>query len=262
MKGFDDIIITEVDDKKEVEDVKEAIKTSTKPSVHVAFVMDHSGSMGGQKQLALENFNEQIATLKQNSDNIDTWVSLIEFDNRINVTYEDVSVNNVEPEKNYWTGGTTSLNDAIFKAIKLLENRMKKDSVEDKSALIIIMTDGYENSSVEFAGNKGRDAVKAEIQKLEKTDEWTFTFMGADIDVQNIAVAGFGMNVGNTFAFNANSRGYKMSGDSVKSGVTAYYSARMAGQTSVKNFHDNDTTVDNTADDDPVTSSAVKEEEK
>lgn len=244
---FDDVIIKTVGEDTEGEvkpSCKKPEKGGKRPekgsmSVHVAFVMDHSGSMGGQKQLALENYNEQIAKLKQESGDIDTWVNLIEFDNRIIVVHEGLSLNDIKPVTDYWTNGTTSLNDAIFKGIKLLEKGMKNDSSEDKSALMVIMTDGYENSSVEFAGNKGRDAVKAEIQKLEKTDEWTFTFMGADIDVQNIAVAGFGMNVGNTFAFNANSRGYKMSGDSVKSGVTAYYSARMAGQTSLKNFHDN-----------------------
>jgi uncharacterized protein YegL len=236
MTGFDDIIITKED---------EGGKTkTTEKSVHVAFVMDHSGSMMTQQQLALNNYNEQIETLKRksNESGIETYVTLIEFDDRINVSFEEELINNIkEPAKSYWAGGMTSLNDAIFKGITLLKKGMKKDKLEDKSALLIIMTDGQENSSKEFGGFKGTELLKKEIERLEKTDLWSFTFMGAGIDVQNIAVAGLGMSVGNTMSFSNNDVGYKMSNISSNEGIDVYYTARNNGETAVKNFHENTT---------------------
>ena len=200
-----------------------------------------------QKQLALDNYNEQLASLKRksNESGIETYVTLVEFDNKIKTKYENKLISEIQSEKNYWTCGTTSLNDAIFNATSLLKKSMKDDTCKDKSALIIIMTDGYENSSVEFAGSKGKNLIKKEIEKLEKTGEWTFTFMGANIDVQDIAVNGYGMSVGNTMSFNANDNGYKMSGGSVKSGLNKYYNARTYGAKNIANFHDNNTTASN-----------------
>jgi len=251
---FDDVIITKEDTEGKVLD--DGI--NARKSVHVAFIMDHSGSMIGQKDLALINYNEQIETLKRKSVDIDTWVSLIEFNDRIIIEHEGVSINNIELAKNYWVDGTTSLNDAIFKGIELLKKGMKNDILEDKSVLVIIMTDGYENSSKEFSGNKGRDLIKKEIKKLEKTDLWTFTFMGAGIDVQDIAVAGYGMSVGNTMSFASNNDGYKMSNISTKEGIDTYYNSRVRGATNVKDFHNENTTAGTEGQ--KVTSSTAKEE--
>jgi len=264
MKGFEDIIIT---DDSEVQEETECVKPSCKKpekggkTVHVAFVMDHSGSMSFQQKLALDNYNEQLASLKRksNESGIETYVTLVEFDNRIIVKYEDRLIDEIKPETDYWTEGLTSLNDAIFKGTSLLKKSMKNDTCEDKSALIIIMTDGHENSSKEFAGDKGANFLKKEIEKLEKTDEWTFTFMGAGIDVQATAVAGLGMGRGNTISFSADSAVFKMSGGSVKNGIGTYYSARMGGAKTVSDFHVNNTT---TAADVQTTSNTVKEEEE
>jgi len=259
MKGFEDIIIT---DDSEVQEETECVKPSCKKphlgskTVHVAFVMDHSGSMTIQQELARDNYNEQLATLKQNSGEIDTYVTLVEFDNRIIVKYENKLIDDIKPEKDYWTNGLTSLNDAIFRGIKLLEKSMKNDTCEDKSALMVIMTDGHENSSKELVGIKGRDLIKKEIGELEKTGEWAFTFMGAGIDVQDVAIDGYGMSRGNTLSFNADSDGFKMSGGSAKNGIETYYSARLGGAKTVADFHVGNTTVDEVQ----TTSNKVKED--
>ena len=273
MKGFEDIIITKEEEVKEEDgscgcdlpdekdDGGKLLNKSTldRKTVHVAFVMDHSGSMSLQKKLALDNYNEQLASLKTKAkeNGIETYVTLVEFDNRIITKYENRLINEIEPEEYYWTDGMTSLNDAIFNGASLLKKSMANDKCEDKSALLIIMTDGDENSSVEFAGIKGRDLIKKEIETLEKTGDWTFTFMGANINVQDVAVAGYGMSAGNTMSFDANAKGFKMSGGSVQAGLDTYYSARTRGVKSVANFHNHNST---TTNEKPVTTNTVTEE--
>jgi len=282
MTGFDDIIIKTEEVKEEdggtfdkeedsgcgcgceIPDEKndggEILNKPSCKSVHVAFVMDHSGSMTSQRKLALDNYNEQLASLKRKTKTtgIETYVTLVEFDNRILVPYKNKLVSDIEPNEDYWTEGLTSLNDAIFKGTTLLKKSMNNDTCDDISALMIIMTDGHENSSVEFAGIEGRDSIRKEIEKLEKTGEWTFTFMGANIDVQATAVAGFGMSAGNTMSFTADDQGFKMSNGSVQGGLNKYYDARTYGAKNVADFHvDNSTTGDKP---DTVATSTVKDQ--
>ena len=103
------------------------------PIVHAIFVQDHSGSMdiktdSGQKraELATSNFNEQLAKIKRESDEVITTVTVIEFDDRIlcnehfihqirdnNIETRPItfSADEVKPMTNWWTGGATALRD-------------------------------------------------------------------------------------------------------------------------------------------------------
>jgi len=103
------------------------------PIVHAIFVQDHSGSMdiktkSGQTraQLATNNFNEQLAKIKRESGDVITTVTIVDFDDRIIINDHLINeirhdkniqvtfpVDEVKPMTNWWTGGATSLRDAI-----------------------------------------------------------------------------------------------------------------------------------------------------
>lgn len=70
-------------------------------------------------------------------------------------------------EKEYNVRGCTALLDSIGKTVNSYKNRVG-------SAMCIITSDGYENSSREF----NRDQIRRIIEK----SGWEFVFIGADID--------------------------------------------------------------------------------
>jgi hypothetical protein len=85
----------------------------------------------------------------------------------------------------YEPRGNTPLYDAIGEGIRRVD-------AKDRAIITLIITDGQENSSMEFT----KDSVKALI-KSKEDEGWTFAFLGADID--SYAVGGaIGMAAGNT----------------------------------------------------------------
>lgn len=211
---------------------------------YVCFVQDHSGSMQEltedkkvtKNELAKNNFNEQLAKIKKDEDeNTENLISIIEFDDEINSTYDNISVSEMENIKHWWTGGMTALYDAIGFGIATVKKKMDKDSRENKAALIIIQTDGQENSSSDYHGEKGRIKLKKEIEELEKTDKWTFIFLGENID-KEIAV-GMGMNFSNIMSHKGNSNDIQAAYTVTLDSMDNYFSSRKMGVTCSKSFY-------------------------
>jgi hypothetical protein len=202
---------------------------------YVAIIGDHSGSMSenlinddgtiSEKKkcdLALSNFNEQIATLKTESDETMQFLAtIIDFDNEILCQHDNVDINDVAPLEDYWTRGMTSLYDAIGYGISKVKKLMDDDPREDKAVLFIVETDGYENSSQDYRKEEGRKRLANLIKELEDTGRWTFTFLGAGLDEKFAGSMGFA--AGNTVVPDG-------LGDTVQA-----YSMQAAG---VKNFSD------------------------
>jgi len=197
MGNYDDLL--QSDD----EQIKKNLGFKEEAVTYVGIIDDHSGSMGelleekkSKADLALSNYNEQLATLKkQSEEGMETLVTVIEFDNEIMCTHDNVPVEDMEPLKEYWTRGMTSLYDAIAYGISRVKSRMEADERDNKAALIIVETDGYENASGDYHGEEGRKRLKTLIEELEATGRWTFTFLGAGID-EKLAES-LGMNFGN-----------------------------------------------------------------
>lgn len=206
-----------------------------KPEVFVTFVNDHSGSMVGSEKLSMDNFNEQLVTIQRNKD-VSTYVTVIDFDDRI-IETGPIPAKDVKLLSEWWLGGSTALNDSIFKAITLNEKMMKASKNEDKSSLIIVITDGHENSSKEFRGPDGAEKLKKIIEEKQNTDEWTITFMGAGLDIQNYAIHTLGIDAGNTMSFDKSTAGFDKLKYSTVSGIESYYNMRSTGGgRSMKNF--------------------------
>jgi uncharacterized protein YegL len=203
---------------------------------HVVFVLDISGSMDSISEVSKNNFNEQLAKLREESHDQETYVTLVMFDHNTEVVYKNKPIAEVPMLDVYPVRGMTALYDALGVTLANLERDVPQlmDSESEHAALVIVITDGQENSSTEFTHKQ----LKATIERLEETDNWTFTFLGANIDVEVEAGAKLSFAAANTMSFSATVSGVAAASAHTTSGINKYYLARRSGQKSIKDFYD------------------------
>ena len=134
----------------------------------VVFILDKSGSMSGSEDNTISSFNEYLEREKKNKYN--TLVSTILFSDNYYYLHKRENIKNIKhlTNRDYYVGGCTALYDALGNTI----NYFKKANTD--KVLFIIITDGYENASLEFN--------KSKITKLIKNSGFEFIYIGADID--------------------------------------------------------------------------------
>ena len=79
--------------------------------------------------------------------------------------------------------GMTSLNDAIGESIHYLNQKIGAAlSDADADVIVLIMTDGHENSSKQYSAT----AVKTLMESCEQSGKWNFLFLGAGLEVTEV----------------------------------------------------------------------------
>ena len=117
----------------------------------------------------------------------------------------------------------TPLLDAIGRGINDLEKSLTEIEENERPSrvIMVIITDGQENSSVEFRKNQIEKMIK---EKQEKSD-WQFAFLSADLAAINDALAtGFG--VASTMAYDKTAKGTASAWASASRRIAAYRSGR------------------------------------
>lgn len=145
------------------------------PVTHVLMVIDMSGSMQPLAEDVRGGFNEYVATLR--ADTATTYrLTVTAFDTEFIPLAVDTPLDQVPAldHANYHPRGMTALNDAIGKTLAEFDAKHGKVKKHEK-VLVVIQTDGAENSSREFT----TDQVKALIAEKDKSDRWAFIFLGA-----------------------------------------------------------------------------------
>lgn len=142
----------------------------------ITFLIDRSGSMTSIKEDAMGGFETFIK--EQKEAEINACVSVYKFDNIFEKEYVSKDIKEVK-SFNLSPRGSTALLDSIAKAIIETEVRLSKleTYLKPDRTLFIIITDGYENSSIEFK----KDQIAQLIDKKQKED-WQFVFLGANMD--------------------------------------------------------------------------------
>lgn len=188
---------------------------------HIVMVLDRSGSMASCWDETINGINVwKLETLAVPGD---YTFSLTVFDTRIEQPHFDVALQDV-PD---FTGtefpprGSTALYDAVAASVTELEDKIGQDD----RALVVIVTDGQENSSRRWTKEKVRDLV----ERLTDTGRWTFTYLSASpsawSDAQVIGVA-----AGNTSTYTATPVGTQSAWSTVAGSTQAYL--RSGGLTS------------------------------
>lgn len=142
--------------------------------MHISFILDETGSMETYKSQTISGFNEYVQTLYNDKDSKKILFTLTKFNSdKIEVVHRAVGIKDVEllNDRNYQPRMNTPLYDAVGRTINSISAK-KGDSV-----LVVIQTDGAENSSKEF----NRDSVFS-LVSAKKSEGWTFVFLGADQD--------------------------------------------------------------------------------
>lgn len=191
-----------------------------KSKTHVIMIVDESGSMFQFEDDVIGGFNGYIATLKEDKE-YDYYISLTKFDDRVDVVYTDKLVAEVPNLDNdtYRPSGMTALYDAIGKTLQ----SFKTELPENDRVIVVINTDGAENSSREF----NKEAIKQLI--LERQEKgWTFLYLGQHLDSFDDA-EGIGILRSNTVMVANTSVGNRKSYGSLAFG-TMGYSRGLSGQ--------------------------------
>ena len=163
-------------------------------------IIDESGSMQSIKTAAIDSVNETIQTIRsaqKKHEDQEHFVSLVTFNDDVKTVYECVPVDKVAEltTETYQPDCCTALYDAM--GISL--NALRKKVAEDDKVLVTVVTDGYENASEEYSGK----AIKALVDEL-KAKGWVFAYIGANQDVEAVAAT---ISITNTLRFNATSAG-------------------------------------------------------
>ena len=152
--------------------------------IHVCFIIDKSGSMYDSENDVIGGFKKVINEQKMN--NIGTCaVSLYEFDQKVIKHFVGMDINLVNENLEYSPGGSTAMNDAIGTAVTEIGKWLSDMPEEERPSknLIVIMTDGEENSSKEYSLQQVKDMIKEQIEKYS----WEFIYLGTDITTTEYA---------------------------------------------------------------------------
>lgn len=174
-------------------------KAPTKPEMVLNIILDESGSMDSVREKTVEGLNEYLGGLLDDP-NATYLATLTKFDSypgdpTCRIQYKLKGLKGVGPMnlEDYNPRGSTPLLDAVGITIREVE----KDC-GDRSVLTIIITDGFENSSVEFK----KETIQKMIKDKQDSGKWTFVYLGADQNAWANSAA-LGIPAGNSMSYNS-----------------------------------------------------------
>lgn len=188
-------------------------ETSVKKArIYNLIIVDESGSMGSLKEATQSGVNETINSIRKAQQEFagtqDHFLTLVTFDTNnycepVRTLLNRKPIAEVEDFNNYNPSGCTPLYDAMGQSITELYNFIKDD--DDASAVVTVLTDGYENASQEWTGA----ALKEFIEKLT-LEGWSFSYMGSNHDVKGVS---FNLSINNVIEFSHDVKGVGSSWD-------------------------------------------------
>ncbi len=154
---------------------------------HVSLVLDRSGSMKSAQEETIGAVNGYLADARKdpNLKECDFELALFDAQGPYEViragapcNLKDITAEDFVPR------GYTPLFDAVGRGISSLDERLAKTG--DKKAILVVVTDGFENSSKEFTLKKVQELIADKRSK-----GWLVIFLGAGLEA-----AQQGLNLG------------------------------------------------------------------
>ena len=153
-------------------------------------ILDESGSMNSIKDVSVCGVNETLQTIRAAYEEYPQQQQYVTFatfsgeprreDNFCRVKRELQSISDVTELAiaEYIPNGSTPLWDALGILLVKLEGQVSQDDL----VLVTIITDGYENSSVNYTSEK----IRKLVSRLDEKG-WVFTYIGANQDASQAA---------------------------------------------------------------------------
>lgn len=185
----------------------------------LVFILDKSGSMAGLERDTIGGFNAMLD--KQKAQAGECRITTVLFDHRYELLHDRTDIRAVRPitAREYWVGGSTALLDALGKTIHKIATAQKNTSepFRAKRVMFVIITDGEENASREYAAKEVKEAIRRQKSRYG----WEFIFLGANIDA--VETAGrFGIDAGRAANYVPDSQGTALNFRAMSETVSAF----------------------------------------
>lgn len=157
----------------------------SKKKTYVSIVLDQSGSMSNIWDDTIGSFNIQVEAIKSGAKGTDTFVTLTLFDYNSDIKYFAQPVEKLVEltRSTYKPNGGTAMYDAIGLTIDRMQKEIPDIDDPNTAVLFVIITDGQENSSKTISASMIGEIIKS----LNKTKRWTFSVLGANINLEALA---------------------------------------------------------------------------
>ena len=192
--------------------------------IYNLIVLDASGSMYSIRNEAIAGVVETIQTIRtaqKDNANQEHLFSLVVFNGRsIATVYDRMPIDKVPDldANDYQPTDNTPLYDAMGNAITNLQRYIN----DDDNVLVTVITDGYENSSVEW----NHQRVFQLVEDL-KNKNWLFTYIGANQDALKVAK---GMGIDHSMNYMSDAEGTKAMFRKERFSRKAFYGKLSAGK--------------------------------
>jgi hypothetical protein len=167
----------------------EAIQPKKK-NTYYHLVLDRSGSMASCWQEVRQVIDKQLLDLKrvqEENASSELIFSFCAFNNELRFAQDLMPVAQARMDwELIFPNASTSLNDAIGESIHYLNQKAGAAlSDADADVIVLIMTDGLENSSKQYSPT----AIKTLMETCEQSGKWNFLFLGAGLEVTEVTHA-------------------------------------------------------------------------
>lgn len=192
-------------------------------STELVFILDKSGSMQGLQDDTLGGYNRMLE--EQRTLDGQCHVTTVLFDHKVNILHDRADIREVHSmsSEQYQPSGYTALLDAVGTAINRVGNRQKNSPPQQRASkvMVVIITDGMENSSREFNLSHIRHMVERQQQRFG----WEFIFLGANIDAIDVA-ASYGISAKSASNYVADSQGTELNFATISEAVQDFRRGR------------------------------------
>lgn len=184
-------------------------------------VVDRSGSMEVARDDFIGGFNTFLKEQKKQPGK--ALLTYCQFDTEYEIVHNGKSIGDV-PEINkdtYVPRGGTALNDAIGRTLNEVGARLKNTPENQRpgKVIVVILTDGQENSSKEFTTSR----IKAMVEEQTAKYNWQFVYLGANQD-SFATSAGYGVLASNTMNYSQQNHGTAQVYASISNSVSTFRS--------------------------------------
>jgi hypothetical protein len=175
-----------------------------KVNVFNLIILDESGSMESIKKPSLTGLNETLQSIQNAQETHrelqNHFVTLVSFNSdRVKTILDLAPASDIRmlTGRDYQPNSCTPMYDAMGSSLSKLRHQLNEN--EKNQVLVTIITDGYENASIEYSDKM----IKHLVEELKHAD-WVFTYIGANHDVTAVADS---LSVNNKMSFNADEAG-------------------------------------------------------
>lgn len=192
-----------------------------KDYTHITVILDRTGSMESIRDDTIGGFNAFLD--EQKNEPGKATMTLVQFDSQdpYEVLHRFKKIKKIPhlTRESYVPRASTPLLDAVGRGINDLESSLSDIKEEEKPAriVVVIITDGHENSSREFR----KDQIEKMIKEKQEKYDWQFVFLSADLDAIEDAMES-GFHARSSMAFDKSAAGISNAFASTSKKISEY----------------------------------------